>query len=192
MRAVQGIGDLVGALDAFDGALAPGRVADLLRRCTVDERSLDGYLHFRDGAYTRNLIARRDSFELIAICWDRSVATAIHDHDDSDCAFVMLRGSLRCEDWECSADGRDGTSFAIRRCGETSLHRGDVDLRTGSLSLHRVATDGEPAVSLHVYARPIDSCLIFEESGSCRRVASHYDTMPAPGPNGARLKNRLR
>lgn len=181
MQTLHGIDDLLAALETLRAPLDPSEVAATLRTVRVDERSLAPYLNWAAGGYTRNLVARTPSFELIAICWDRDARSLIHDHAESDCAFVLQRGAMVCEDWLCRTGGESEGPCTIARVGQRPMRGGDVDLRTGHLSLHRVASDGGPAVSLHVYARPIESFFVFEESGACRRVISRYDSVPPDG-----------
>ena len=46
----------------------------------------------------------------------------------------------------------------------TLLERGEVAYIHAPIALHRVRPFGsEPAVALHLYARPIDVCQVFEE-----------------------------
>jgi hypothetical protein len=175
----HGIADLVDALRGLGGEFEPSRVAATLRAVRVDDRSLAPFLGFTPGRYTRNLVARTPAFELIAICWDRDARSAIHDHAESDCAFVLQRGAIACEDWRITRGGEREGPCELARAGSTTLRAGDIDQRSGPFSLHRVGADGGTAVSLHVYSRPIDSCLLFEESGHCRRVTARYDTTPA-------------
>ncbi len=175
----HGIADLVDALHGLGDELEPSRVAATLRTVRVDDRSLAPFLSFAPGRYTRNLIARTPAFELIAICWDRDARSAIHDHAESDCAFVLQQGAMACENWRITKGGEHEGPCALARLGSSALRAGDIDQRTGPLSLHRVGADGGPAISLHVYSRPIESFFLFEEEGRCRRVTARYDTVPA-------------
>jgi hypothetical protein len=175
----HGIADLVDALRDLGNELEPNRVAATLRTVRVDGRSLAPFLSFAPGRYTRNLVARTPAFELIAICWDRDARSAIHDHAESDCAFVLQQGEMACEDWRITSGGEREGPCELSRIGAGSLRVGDIDQRTGHLSLHRVGADGGPAISLHVYSRPIESFFLFEEAGRCRRVTARYDTVPA-------------
>jgi cysteine dioxygenase len=174
----HGIDELVDALRGLGEVPDPDRVVTTLRTVRVDDRSLAPYLTFVPGRYTRNLIARTPAFELIAICWDHGACSAIHDHAESDCAFVLQRGAMSCEDWRITRGGAAEGPCELARVGSRPLRDGDVDLRGGHDSLHRVGSEGGPAISLHVYARPIDSFFIFEEAGRCRRITSRYDTIP--------------
>ena len=49
-------------------------------------------------------------------------------------------------------------------------------MRSGHLSVHRVGACAGRAVTLHVYAKPIDACTVFDEDGTTRIMPSHYDT----------------
>jgi hypothetical protein len=171
--------DLVAALRELGSELEPSRVAATLRAVRVDERSLQPYLSFVPGRYTRNLVARTPAFELIAICWDRDACSAIHDHADSDCAFVLQQGAIACEDWRITRGGEREGPCELARVGSAALRAGDIDQRSGPQSLHRVGAAGGPAISLHVYSRPIESFFLYEEAGRCRRVTARYDTEPA-------------
>lgn len=75
----------------------------------------------------------------------------------------------------CATATPDTTFSAPAR----ALAEGEIDMRSGHLSIHRVGAYDGRAVTLHVYAKPIDACRAFEEDGSFRIVASHYDSLPA-------------
>ncbi len=175
---LHGIDDLVVALRDLGGVLQPIKVAGALRELRIDERTLAPYRSWSGGRYTRNLIVRTDAFELVAICWDAGARSAIHDHADSDCAFVVQSGAIACENYQVLPRTSIGGAYDLRRTGTRTLHPGDIDMRSGHLSVHRVGAAGEPAVTLHVYAKPIDTCLAYGEDGSVREVASRYDTVP--------------
>ncbi len=179
MATLYGIDDLVVALRELGEVLQPVRVAAALRGTRIDERTLTPYLSWAPGRYTRNLVVRDDAFELIAICWDKDARSAIHDHADSDCAFVLQSGAITCENFRIA--WRDGTPAGKCELSQTStrtLHRGDIDMRSGHLSVHRVGASDGRAVTLHVYAKPIDACLQFDEDGTSRVAYSRYDSAP--------------
>jgi predicted metal-dependent enzyme (double-stranded beta helix superfamily) len=179
VAALYAIDDIVAAVRELKGRLAPNRVAALLRDLPLDERTLTPYLTWAPQRYTRNLIARDDDVELIAMCWDAGAITAIHDHAASDCAFVLVRGSLTCENFRL-VQARDAAGRArVERAATRVMQPGDLDLASGHLSVHRVGTQTGGAVTLHVYAKPIDACTHFDDDGSARVCASRYDSVPA-------------
>lgn len=172
------IDDLVAALGELGPVLQPVRVANALRGVRIDERTLAPYLTWASARYTRNLVIRSDAFELIAICWDGGARSPIHDHADSECAFVLQRGTITCENYRAALRDRDA-GYDLQRTSTRALAEGEIDMRSGHLSIHRVGAYDGRAVTLHVYAKPIDACRAFEEDGSFRVVASHYDSLPA-------------
>ncbi|GAC1577301.1 MAG: hypothetical protein NVS3B7_10570 [Candidatus Elarobacter sp.] len=179
MTTLHGISDLVVALRELGAVLQPVRVAATLRGVRIDERTLDPYLTWAPSRYTRNLVHRDHAFELIAICWEKDARSAIHDHADSDCAFVLQTGEITTENYRVAwSDGYENGSCELLRTSTRTLRTGEIDMRSGHLSVHRVAASDGRAVTLHVYAKPIDRCLAYEEDGTYRVSRSLYDTVP--------------
>src|ERR1700737_4771396 len=179
MTALHGIDDLALALRELGEVLQPVRVAATLRGVRIDERTLAPYLTWAPGRYTRNLVARDAAFELIAICWEHEARSAIHDHADSDCAFVLQSGAITCENFRVAwRDVRENGPAEVRMTGTRTLREGQIDMRSGHLSVHRVGSSGGRAITLHVYAKPIDQCLTFGEDGTYAVSHSRYDTIP--------------
>jgi cysteine dioxygenase len=180
MATLHGIDDLVVALRELGDVLQPVRVAATLRGVRVDERTLEPYLTWAPRRYTRNLVARDAAFELIALCWEKDALSAIHDHADSDCAFVLQRGAITCENFRIARRDALNDGACDLRCTSTrTLREGEIDMRSGHLSVHRVGASDGRAITLHVYAKPIDACLHFDEDGTSRVAHSRYDTVPA-------------
>ena len=178
MTTLHAIDDLVVALRELGDVLQPVRVAAALRGVRVDRRTLAPYLSWAPGRYTRNLVVRDGAFELIAICWEKDARSAIHDHADSDCAFVLQQGAITCENYRVAyPDGFERGPRDLRRTTTRTLREGEIDMRSGHLSVHRVGSCDGRAITLHVYAKPIDACLHFDEDGSSRVAYSRYDTV---------------
>ncbi|MEA2721250.1 MAG: cysteine dioxygenase [Candidatus Eremiobacteraeota bacterium] len=179
MTTLHGIGDLVIALRELGSVLQPVRVAATLRGVRIDERTLKPYFTWEPGRYTRNLVHRDDAFELIAICWEKDARSAIHDHADSDCAFVLQNGAITCENYRVAwAEGHAKGACELRHTSTRTLRNGEIDMRSGHLSVHRVASCDGRAVTLHVYAKPIDECLAYDDDGAYRVSLSKYDSVP--------------
>jgi predicted metal-dependent enzyme (double-stranded beta helix superfamily) len=180
MTTPDAVEDLVAALRELGGTPPPVRIAAMLRDMRVDERSLAPYMHWKPQRYTRNLIAREEAFELIAICWDDGVVSAIHDHADSNCTFVVAQGAMRCENFRVRwPDGERDRNCRLEPAGQRILRPGQLDVASGHISVHRVGAVEGRSVTLHVYAKPIEACLHFDEDGNARLTASRYDTLPA-------------
>jgi cysteine dioxygenase len=160
-----------------------GDVARALRDWRGATMALQAHVRFDPERYQRQRIYRDDELEIVLLCWDRGQATPIHDHDGQAGWFTVLDGTLEVQEFERMGGPADLGSVGL----DAGLAPGSVRLRpqetcrvrTGLTvceaaapeTIHRVGSDGGRAVSLHVYARPLDSFLIFDENdGSCRRV----------------------
>src|SRR5437899_9437598 len=56
------------------------RVQAFLAAHGVNPETLEPYLFFSKGNYTRNLIFKNDLFECMGICWEVGQASRIHNH----------------------------------------------------------------------------------------------------------------
>ncbi|MBV8373071.1 MAG: cysteine dioxygenase family protein, partial [Candidatus Eremiobacteraeota bacterium] len=103
-------------------------------------------------------------------------ASEIQDHGGQHCWMVVLRGTLRVDDF-VRIDAADVPGLAILESrGSRILERGDLDLRSGRFDIHRVAAGAEHAVSLHVYSRPLDAYQTYDlHAQRCRTARASYD-----------------
>jgi cysteine dioxygenase len=145
------------------GACGAMKVGRRLEGVRVHPESLGPFLHFKRGRYTRNLVYRDARFEVVVNCWDSGVASPIHDHSDQECWFSIQAGTFQLEDYPLLAGGRE-PGYALLgapRISE-SVGPGHVDYRGRLDSIHRVCALEGPAVTLHVYASPVEQCLVFD------------------------------
>jgi cysteine dioxygenase len=161
------LGELLVALEGVDCRREPDRVSALLAALRPSSHELQRLLKFRAGRYTRTLLHRDRRFELVLVCWSRGAQSTIHDHDGQDCWLLPLAGALDLED------------FAVTRNGlERIAHRPAVrtlDHRSGDAQIHRVSAATAAAVSLHVYAAPVDRCRVYDRRGHWRWRNLGYD-----------------
>lgn len=153
-------------------------VYDYVKSHPVDERSLEPYLFFSANNYTRNLIFKNDLFELLAICWERGQASPIHNHHGQNCWMAMPVGKLRVQNFRVvKQDDRTGHCeleptdiYEIQRLVPTRVNRDEP--------IHRVMNVPEfhqRAVSLHLYSKPFDRCLVYSMAeNECKEVRLHY------------------
>jgi cysteine dioxygenase len=159
-------------------------LGDLRARPPVVDALLDGValsveallpsLPFATGGYTRTLVWRDDRFELIVAAWSPGSASPVHDHDGQDCWFVPLAGSFDLADYALIASGRHRAHLVPMRARRVGA--GELDRRDARESVHAVTPVTPLAVSLHVYAQPIDRCRVYDLSrGMWRWQRLRYD-----------------
>jgi cysteine dioxygenase len=154
------------------------RVQDFLRLHAVQPETLEPYLFFSKGNYTRNLIFKNDLFEAMTICWDVGQASRIHNHRDQNCWMAVPIGRLRVQNFRVETrDPGRGTCRLV----PTDAYEMDPD-RPGTVNPHdpvhqvvNLAEYNRRAVSIHVYSKPFDSCEVYSpEKGTYFDVPLHY------------------
>ncbi len=140
-------------------------VLGVLRTHPVDLKSLQRYLFWDPQHYTRNLIHKTPLYELLALCWESGQRAAIHNHDGQLCWMAVPQGQLAVQNYRVAA-----IDPATHYCELEPADRYEM----GSQS--PLAVDpGEPihdvvnriefsqrAVSLHIYSRPFEHCLVYD------------------------------
>lgn len=126
-------------------------------RSAVDWREL---VLFDPQRYTRNLLHRSAHYELLLLCWEKGQASPIHDHAGQDCWMAVLEGELEEQHYEAP---QAGVLAPLRRGRSARLNPGQVAFIQDGIALHLIRPIGAGrGVSLHLYAKPIDTCRIYE------------------------------
>ena len=161
----------------FDGIEA---IRNFLAETPVDPDSLATYLTWDRQHYTRNLIDKTPLYELLAICWEIGQVSSVHNHRDQNCWMAVPIGRLRVENFHLQQQ-----DLAAGRCQlvpsdtvEMNLsHPCAVDPREPVYRVLNPREFNERAVSLHVYSRPFDTCIVYSpEQGTCGEIQLHYQT----------------
>jgi predicted metal-dependent enzyme (double-stranded beta helix superfamily) len=131
--------------------------------------------------YTRTLLFKNELFEILALHWRPGSASAIHDHGGARCWLAVARGRIGVENYVRTDMGTVDGVAAIALEGRDDLDRGQIDYRQDDVHLHRCIARDEEAVTLHVYAHPIEHFRTFDEtSNTCKDVRSTYDAVLTP------------
>ena len=186
------VGEFVDHLRSFEKEpLTRDRLLNFCLETAVDPHTLDRYVHFRKDMYTRNLIFRDEAFELMAVCWQPGQRTVIHTHNGQLGWMAVQQGHLAVVNYKylgCNAADNQNVSGLDCLAGATELEidrrdvqecypGGPVNTVDKVQTIHQVVVQGkEPVVSLHIYSRPIDSCVAFDLEGRrCyRRQLSYF------------------
>ncbi|XP_078279875.1 cysteine dioxygenase type 1-like [Rhinoraja longicauda] len=114
--------------------------------------------------YTRNLVDEGNGkFNLMILCWGEGHGSSIHDHADSHCFLKLLQGQLK--ETQFNIPDINQKNREIVKKWEKVFHENQCTYINDSIGLHRVenVSHTEPAVSLHLYSPPFDSCHCFDE-----------------------------
>lgn len=157
----------------------PAEMGRILAATADSLESLRTGLLFQSGVYTRNCYYANDTFEILLLNWDAGATSPVHDHGDQHCWLIVLEGRLLIDDYVRLDRGETPGRAHVEARDSRMLGSGGLDLRSGRFDLHRVtATTDAPAVSLHVYSRPMRRFLVYDENeGRCEIALGNYDAV---------------
>jgi cysteine dioxygenase len=155
-------------------------VQRFLREHPVAPDSLAPYLTWDRQHYTRNLIDKGDLYELVAICWEVGQASSIHNHRDQNCWMAAPIGTLMVQNYRVLEQDIDAGTCRIEPTDTLEMNQNNPVAVDPQEPVHRVYNPAElkqRAVSLHVYSRPFDTCVVYsDQQGTCGVIKLHYTT----------------
>jgi cysteine dioxygenase len=161
-----------------DDFLQVGNIHQLLRRTPVDPESIEPYLIWDRQHYTRNLIDKTPLYEVLAICWEVGQASSIHNHKDQNCWMAVPIGRLLVQNYKVLQQDVDAGISDIVPTDIIEMNPrapAAVDPNNPVHKVYNPVEFGGRAVSLHVYSRPYDSCLVYsEEQHKCGEIKLSY------------------
>ena len=177
-----GIDDFVSQLRKFPASAfdRTDQIIEFLTNTPVASDTLAPYLTWDRQHYTRNLIDKTPLYELLAICWEVGQVSSVHNHRDQNCWMAVPIGRLLVENYDVVSQDLEKGICKLKTADTLEMnpaHPCAVDPRE---PVHRVINPrefGQRAVSLHVYSRPFDSCVVYSpEQGTCGEIQLHYTT----------------
>ncbi len=176
-----------------EGIITKQKIYDYLTAYEIRREDIGRYVHWLPDRHTRNKVFRNDMIEVMVICWPAGSITPLHTHNGQLGWMTMIDGKLRVENYSkirCNAAENEQVVGIDCLAGATEIemeHVGDELAVPGGLintvdkkqTIHRIINDAQwnqPAVSVHIYSRPIDSCVVFDmETQRCYRRDLSYD-----------------
>jgi cysteine dioxygenase len=156
------------------------QIRRFLQEMPIKADSLAPYLKWDRQHYTRNLIDKTVLYELIAICWDIGQASSIHNHRDQNCWMAVPTGRLLVENFRVKQQDMAGGTCDIEPKDIVEMNISQPCAVDPLEPVHRVFNPREfeqRAVSVHVYSRPFDSCVVYSaEQHTCGEIKLHYTT----------------
>jgi cysteine dioxygenase len=172
----------IGSLRQFpESAFAPTEpVRRFLQDTPVSADSLAPYLNWDRQHYTRNLIDRSPLYELMAICWEVGQASSVHNHRDQNCWMAVPIGRLQVENFHLVHQDLQQGRSSLEPTNTVEMNISHPCAVDPADPVHRVVNPREfnqRAVSLHVYSRPFDTCVVYSpEQGTCGEIKLHFNT----------------
>ena len=169
MSAIRDLKTFIDTLNATD----PAHYAQVVKRLDLAPEAFDGFAFWDADGYTRNCIERTDDYELILLCWSRGDRTPVHGHADQNCWVYQIDGTVHEVRYDLQDDG------ALRETDRASLEPGDLTYMHDAMGYHHIENVScGRAMTMHIYAAPIDACEVYSDEANCFEVRSmEYHTM---------------
>ena len=176
-----------------EGLITKQKIYDYLVTYEIRAEDLERFKNWQPDRHTRNKIFRNERIEVMLICWPAGSVTPLHTHNGQLGWMTMIEGKLIVENYrktDCNRPenqqvvGIDCLAGATRiemehLHDEMAIPGGPLNTVDKTQTIHRIINQAEwnqPAVSLHVYSLPIDSCVVFDmEAQRCYRRDLKYD-----------------
>ena len=154
---------------------------EYLQATRVDPETLKPYLFWNAQHYTRNLIDKTDLYELLAICWEPGMKSSIHNHKGQNCWMAAPIGELMVQNYRVLSEDLAAHQCKIEATDEVRITTSNPVAVDPLNPVHDVRNPREwnqRAVSLHVYSRPFDSCVVYSvEQCTCGEIGLQYTSM---------------
>ena len=155
-------------------------ILGFLKKHPVRGETLDPYMCWDRQHYTRNLIDKTELYELIAICWDVGQNSSIHNHAQQNCWMSAPVGRLLVQNYRTLSEDVEAGTCDIMASDVIEMNAGNPVAVNPLEPVHKVFNPpdfAERAVSLHVYSRPYDQCVVYsEEKRTCGTIKLSYTT----------------
>lgn len=132
---------------------------DIIHSAEIPRSAFDYCHSWSSESYTRNCIFENEKFELILLCWEKGQQTPIHDHGGEECWVKVIQGEFKETIYNVNEAGE------LKTVKSTISKTGDITYMIDFMGFHRLENLSDTrSLSLHLYAKPISSCKIFDEN----------------------------
>lgn len=160
MNKINKIAQLTETLDK----IAPKERAKTMKRINIAPSELAAYATWSDDCYTRNCLARTEKYELILLCWEVGAQAPVHGHGGEECWVYQVKGSV--EEIRFTQIGE-----TLKETNRMTLSPGKLTYMNDEMGYHSIGNVSEErALTLHIYALPIDSCKVYNTEDGCFEV----------------------
>ncbi|MAV60439.1 MAG: hypothetical protein CND89_05245 [Marine Group II euryarchaeote MED-G38] len=142
-------------LESIDRRPGLDELAMKLSNLNPNIDAVENSVGYAEEGYKRHVIKENNFYELAIICWKPGQATPIHDHEGSDCAFLIVSGVSTETTYKINEEGVPfPTDLTIRKSGEICAAK--------EQDIHTVSNEGDVGlVELHVYTPPLSGYNIY-------------------------------
>ncbi len=151
--------------------IEPDEQVKAMKLIQIAASELAPFARWNPQDYTRNCLARTEKYELILLCWDKKSKTPIHGHGGEDCWVYQVQGTVE----EIRYKEHAGNLIETNRM---QLMPKKLTYMNDDMGFHAIENNGDQrAMTLHIYASPIDSCKVYNDEKDCFEIKElFYDS----------------
>ncbi len=144
----------------------------IIRSVKFKAATFEKYTSWSEECYTRNCIVDNEKFELILICWCAGHQTPIHDHGGEECWVKVIEGEFKETIYK--QNGNKELNIVKSFISKSN----DVTYMKDFMGFHKLESlSNKRSMSLHLYAKPIRKCNVFNEASNAFESKDlYYDT----------------
>ncbi len=152
---IRSIEELITALMLADQNLYDS----IVRSIRIPYSMFYDYCSWSNETYTRNCIEENEKFELILLCWNGKQKTPIHNHGGEECWVKVIEGTFKENIYTTEKNGK------LKMIKSIDSKPNDVTYMIDFMGFHSIENlSTERGMSLHLYAKPIRRCKIYDEN----------------------------
>lgn len=157
------LSSFIARLKALEPARGLEPVATYLASHRPRFEDLEPHVRFDPARYSRQRLYRDDEFEVLLLCWELGQHTPIHEHGGQHGWVTVVDGRLRLQEFLPEAAPVEGQRLRLQAGAVDEAGPGETRVETvRPETVHRVGSPHGRALSLHVYARPLESFLAYD------------------------------
>lgn len=154
---IESVNELISALSEKDKT----RYTEVVRSINIASSAFEPFCSWSNESYTRNCIVENERFELILLCWEEGQLTPIHDHGGEECWVRIIQGDFKETIYQ---EDETGILNVVK---STFSKPNDICYMVDFMGYHRLENiNNGRSMSLHLYAKPIRNCKLFDESSN--------------------------
>ncbi len=150
-------------LHALNEVALAHEFGEIFERVELSLADVQEYVRFKPDTYNRQSIRKTANYELLVLSWQPGQQSSIHCHSGSRGWMLNIQGCVVEYLYQLCQQGDEISLQDERKSQCYQATWSYIDDKRGA---HRIAVEGStPAVTLHLYAPPIESCNYFVQNG---------------------------
>lgn len=158
MSSIQKITTIESLLSNLEMGLGIDGYLGLMHQIDIHPDELESSCIWNDSHYTRKLIYRADTFEVLLMCWSPGNKSLIHSYDDQQGWVKVVKGELDINYYLEQSYGKKMEIYKSK-----TIRENEVLYINDYLGFHSISNNSDDRViSLHIHADPVKNWKVYD------------------------------